>query len=389
MAQAVIGLVFVVIITYGFIWVLNNGMFVNEALGSSTSGYASDEMMVIVVMALCYVVGLVLSVRSYFKQKSYRMLPNVATQLAAPPPYVPATLKPAVSPEQAVAASPESNPGQPFTFCPECGNKLPISKKFCPFCGFNFADASPASPSPVAAAAVQPQPVSTVPVTPTKPPHFVSHGVPLTLICVMMQRRNADVKVQVRFGKVKVEFKDDDFVLKPEMIPMEIAEASRRWDEATVINWLVPQIPRTLERAGIIQAASVQSLPTAGPSVYSAPSPQLGAAQLAGQAAQNVGFLRVFPSKPPRFLSRTPALSCIVHMLLKHKIATRFKIAPRFVFYDVRVVDDDLMLTPEKIPGQIAEAAKNWDEATVINWLAPYIPRAIAKAKMDPQSGIT
>jgi hypothetical protein len=33
------------------------------------------------------------------------------------------------------------------------------------------------------------------------------------------------------------------------MIPPDIAEASKRWDETTVINWLAPYISQTIAKA--------------------------------------------------------------------------------------------------------------------------------------------
>jgi len=108
-----------------------------------------------------------------------------------------------------------------------------------------------------------------------------------------------------------------------------------------------------------------------------------------GAQSQPVAALKVDPTQPPKWLSHTPVINCIVIMLGHHKIETKFRMGHHNGFYNVKIVEDDFALNPDSILPEIAEAAKKWDETTVINWIAPYIPRSIEKAKLNPQSGIT
>jgi RNA polymerase subunit RPABC4/transcription elongation factor Spt4 len=108
-----------------------------------------------------------------------------------------------------------------------------------------------------------------------------------------------------------------------------------------------------------------------------------------GAQSQPVAALKVDPTQPPHWLSHTPVIDCIVIMLGHHKIETKFRTGHHNGFYNVKIVEDDFALNPDSILPEIAEAAKKWDETTVINWIAPYIPRSIEKAKLNPQSGIT
>jgi len=57
-------------------------------------------------------------------------------------------------------------------------------------------------------------------------------------------------------------------------------------------------------------------------------------------------------------------------------------------FEGVIILEDKVTIEPPDVPLEIAEASKRWDEAAVFNWLAPHIPRAMEKAKANPESGI-
>ena len=390
--QSIVSLAICVIFGYAILYILSIDNFVDNELGASPSSTPLTETAIIAFLALSYIASLAWAIHKYLSQNSSRVLPIVPPLLTVPSLYISESQKPSAPIIETVTGSPsESYDAQKFVFCPNCGKELPIAKKFCPFCGSNFATGASAPTAQVSGIEAQLQPVSTINVTPTKQPHFVSHGVPLTLIYIMMQRRKINVKLNARFGKYKIEFTDDNFVLTPEMIPPEIAEATRRWDESTAINWLAPHIPRTLEKGRITQGPPTQSSQTATPFVFSTSSSQMSETQPAAQASLTAATLNVYPTEPPRGLSHMPAINCVVQMLLKHKIATKFRLGhhPPFTFYNVRIADDDLMVTPERIPPHIAEAAKKWDETKVINWLAPFIPRAIEKAKANPQAGIS
>jgi hypothetical protein len=399
LAQAIVTLIFVVIFGYAIISILNIDIFVGDQLNGSVSNYTQMETIVITLLAVAYITQIALLAHRYLRKEPR----TIATSMPAPFMLTPIMSSSAIpqSPKttatmQVIATEPslESNAGQQnFTFCPNCGKQFAIAKKFCPFCGFNFVSA-PAPPSPQVSGAVTqpqaqaPQPAATRNIYPSRPPRFLSHTPPSGCILIMMRNRQINVRLS-GFKNDKIDFKDDNFVLKNNEIPPEIASAAKNWDETTVINWLAQHIPRTLAKAGIIQFVSATPPQMGGTQVGSMTSPQMSgpAAQPFTQTPQAGATLKVYPTNSPKFFSYLDAQAIIVSMLRNHKIdlipPMKFKGGGRF-----KILDDDLMVITAEIPPHIAAAAKRWDETTVINWLAPYIPRAIARAKANPQAGI-
>jgi hypothetical protein len=394
LTQAIIRLILVIIL--GYIFILSIGIFFGNALNWSwLPNYTPDDTIIIVLLALFYVAQFASLIHRY----STRMLPTVMPSYAASPPITPESPKTnAPVEETAVATPPEPNGEQKFAFCPNCGKHLTIAKTFCPFCGFNLATGA-STPSPQMTSSPQmssatpqpptqtPQPAATLNIYPTKPPRLLSHGGVQWCILIMMKNHGINAKPQ-RFSD-SIKFKEDRFTLLTSNIPSEITAAAKRWDESAVFNWLAPYIPKSLAKVGI------QSSPASSPKMNPTQSVSTPIQQISGSAArptaqvfQTGANLKVNPTPPPRLLSHSPAINCIVIMLAHHKIETKYRIGSKG-FYNVKIVDDDFKLEADSIPPEIGEATKSWNETTVINWIAPYIPRSIEKAKLNPQSGIT
>lgn len=110
-------------------------------------------------------------------------------------------------------------------------------------------------------------------------------------------------------------------------------------------------------------------------------------ASLPDQVKQDNVTLNVQPSRPPILFSHRSAINCVLFILQNHQIrvATRIDLRGHNV---VTILSDNFTL-PTPLPKELSEAAKKWDETTVINWLSPHIPNGIAKAKVNPLSGIS
>ncbi len=353
---------------------------------SSLANFLSGNQLTIIAVVIVAIIIAIAAVVATKRRGTRLQQPGIQdarmSSTVMPAPAMPESPK-TTAPIQDIAADPSPVPNveqQNFTFCPNCGKQLPPTKKFCPFCGFNLSGGDSTPPPQMSARAPQPsapspQPVATIQVYPTNPPKFLSHSSAIDCIYVMMMNR----KLNVRLGgfSSKLTFKEDGFILKKDELPPDIAESAKTWDEAKVINWLAQYIPRTLAKAGIVQVASAPSSPQMSSAV----------ARTSTQVPQAGAPLKVTPTKPPRFFN-SDVQGNIVFMLHNHKIdislPRNFKGGDRF-----KIVDDNLVVITKQIPPEIAAAAKRWDDATVINWLAPYIPRAIAKAKANPKAGIT
>jgi hypothetical protein len=173
------------------------------------------------------------------------MLPSTTSRLE----------QPFETPQKPVEPS-AGSPSKVFLFCPNCGERLPVAKKFCPFCGYSFRQVVSTSPPQMSGAAAQSptqvsKAVATLKVNLTKPPRFISHSPAINCIVFMLHHHKIEITLQVGgVGHYKgVTIVDDNFMIKPAEIPPEIAEAAKKWDETTVINWLAPYIPRAIAKA--------------------------------------------------------------------------------------------------------------------------------------------
>lgn len=126
-AEAIFGLVFLSVVGYFIITVLNSGIAI-EYVGMDVSFYTFMEAMIITVLAIGYLVGLVQQIRRYRGQESRPLPPpSTTTGEISGPMYKMAS---------GLFAEPVS---QPSTLaCPNCGNQLTKTKNFCPYCGFQL-----------------------------------------------------------------------------------------------------------------------------------------------------------------------------------------------------------------------------------------------------------
>ena len=128
-AQAIFFLVFLTIIGYFIIGTVNSAIAMEQQLGNDVSFYTFMETIIIAALALGYVASLAQSIRTYRRQQPKMLIPQqIKPNETKSPMYKMA----AESSSQTAAEQPK------VVFCPNCGKQLPMSKNFCPFCGFDI-----------------------------------------------------------------------------------------------------------------------------------------------------------------------------------------------------------------------------------------------------------
>jgi hypothetical protein len=233
---------------------------------SDASNYLLIEqplVLLILLLAFIVLVGIAVHfIRARRRKKSEKAKTHATPSEPAPQKGSAAGAGASPAAASTVQASIAQAAGSPraFAFCPDCGEKLPNpNAKFCPFCGAQLGphekNAETPEARPPAEAAPEGRDAATkagaaLKVSQTKHPRFMSHLDAFTIIVMMMRNHKINIVSATHLiGGSSFKVVEDDFIVKNEEIPAEIIESAKSWDEATVLNWLAPHIPRAIAKA--------------------------------------------------------------------------------------------------------------------------------------------
>lgn len=136
--QAILMLVLLTVIGYFVITLFNSTIITEQELGEDVSIFVFLQVIIIVIFIVGYVGGIAQQIRIYRKiQNPLPTQPGItAPQTTQAPTYKMAA--------ETFPQPPPPPPQQPpSALCPNCGNQLPLSKNFCPICGFQLHPAPP------------------------------------------------------------------------------------------------------------------------------------------------------------------------------------------------------------------------------------------------------
>jgi hypothetical protein len=114
----------------------------SSTLPSSINSFLSGQNLIFIAVIFVVIIAAVAAtVTSRRKRAVKRQISESATAASPspPPPAESANSISSMSKMPSTGNTVQTSTAQSnFAFCPNCGNQLPLSKKFCPFCGFEL-----------------------------------------------------------------------------------------------------------------------------------------------------------------------------------------------------------------------------------------------------------